>query len=87
MWGLFGCHWLPNLLVGWGRWHGDLPLECGGINLLLPQSGQVSFGIQERVPLTPFENWIHGPKFTHHLQRARLLHGRINQCAMVVPQL
>ena len=48
MWGLFGCCQLPNLLVGWGRWHKNLPLEYGEINLLPPQSGQVSFRIQER---------------------------------------
>ena len=85
--GLFGHHWLPNLPVGWGRWHGDLPLECGEINLLPPQSGQVSFGIQERVPVTSFEDWILGPEVTHNLQRARLLHGGINQWAAVVLRL
>ena len=87
VWGLLGCRRLSNLPVGWGRWHGDLPLEHGEINLLPPQLGQVSFGIQERVPVTPFEDWIHGSKVAHHLQRARLPHGRINQQAAVVLQL
>ena len=77
--GLFGHCQLPNLPVGWGRWHGDLPLECGEINLLPPQSDQVGFGIQERVPITSFEDWIHGPEVTHNLQWARLPCGRINQ--------
>ena len=85
--GLLGRHQLPNLPVGWGRWHGDLPLDCREINLLPPQSGQVSFRIQQRVPITPFEDWICGPKVTHHLQQARLPRGGINQWAVVVLQL
>ena len=44
-------------------------------------------GIQERVPVTPFEDWIHGPKVAHHLHRARLPRGGINQWAVVVPWL
>ena len=36
VWGLLGYHGLPDLQVGWGWWHGDLPLECGEVNSLLP---------------------------------------------------
>ena len=84
MQGLLGHRRFHNLLVGWGRWHRNLPLEHGEINLLPPQLGQVSFRIQERVPVTPFEDWVCGPKVTHHLQQARLPHGGINQWAAVV---
>ena len=71
-WGLLGCHQLPILPVGWGGRHGYLLLESREINLLLPQSGQVMFQIQERVPITSFEDWIHSLKVAHHLHRAGL---------------
>ena len=32
VWGLLGHCGLPDLPVGWGQWHGDLPLERGEVN-------------------------------------------------------
>ena len=86
-WGLLGCHQLPILPVGRGGRHGYLLLESREINLLLPQSGQVMFQIQERVPITSFEDWIRSLKVAHHLHRAGLPCGRIYQWAAVVLQL
>ena len=48
---------------------------------------QVSIGIQERVPITPFEDQICGPEIVHHLHRVGLPHHGINQQAAVIPQL
>ena len=31
-WGLLGHRGLPDMPVGWGWWHGDLPLERGEVN-------------------------------------------------------
>ena len=58
-----------------------------GINLLPPQLGQVIIQIQERVPVTSFEDWICGSKVTHHLHRAGLPYDEIYQWAVVVLQL
>ena len=86
MWGLLGCRQLPTLPIGWGRRHGYLLLESREINLL-PQSDQVIFRIQERVPITSFEDGVHGPEVTHHLHWAGLPSDGIYQWAMVVPRL
>ena len=85
--GLLGCHRLPTLLIGWGGRHGYLLLESREINLLPPQSGQVIFQIQERVPVTSFEDWIRCLKVAHHLHRTGLPHDGIYQQAVVVPRL
>ena len=85
--GLLGCRRLPTLLIGRGRRHGYLLLEDREINLLLPQSHQVIVRIQERVPVTPFEDGVHGPEVTHHLHRAGLPSDGIYQWAAVVLQL
>ena len=85
--GLLGCHWLPTLLIRWGRRHGYLLLESREINLMPPQSDQVIFQIQERVPITSFEDGVCGPEVAHHLHRAGLPSDRIYQRAAVVPQL
>ena len=82
--GLLSCCWLPTLPIGWGGRHGYLLLESREINLLPPQSGQVIFQIQERVPITSFEDWIHGLKVTHHLHWAGLAHDGIYQQTAVV---
>ena len=52
-----------------------------------PQSDQVILRIQERVPITSFEDGVHGPEVTHHLHRAGLPSDRIYQWATVVPWL
>ena len=48
---------------------------------------QVSVRIQERVPITSFEDRVHHPEITHHFHQVGLPHRRINQQAAVVPQL
>ena len=73
--------------IGWGRRHGYLLLEDREINFLPPQSHQVIVRIQERVPITPFEDGVHGPEVTHYLHRAGLPSDRIYQWAAVVPRL
>ena len=87
VWGLLGCCWLPTLPIRWGRRHRYLLLESREINLLPPQSGQVIFRIQERVPITSFEDGVHGPELAHHLHQAGLSSDRIYQWAAVVLQL
>ena len=87
VWGLHGCCQLPTLPIRWGRRHRYLLLESREINLLPPQSDQVIFLIQKRVPVTSFEDGVHGPEVTHHLHRAGLSSDGIYQQAVVVPQL
>ena len=87
MWGLLGCCRLAILPIGWGGRHGYLLLESGEINLLPPQSGQVICQIQERVPVTSFEDWIHGLKVAHHLHWAGLPSDGIYQRTAVVTWL
>ena len=87
MQGLLGCHWLPTLPIRWVGRHGYLLLESREMNLLPPQSGQVIFRIQERVPVTSFEDGVCGPEVTHHLHQAGLSSDGIYQQATVVPQL
>ena len=87
MWGLLGYCQLPTLSIGWGRRHRYLLLENREINLLPPQSDQVIFRIQERVPVTSFEDGVRGPEVTHHLHQAGLPSDGIYQQAMVVLQL
>ena len=87
MWGLRGCHQLPTLLIERGSRHGYLLLESREINLLSPQSDQVIFRIQERVPVTSFEDGVRGPEVTHHLHRAGIPSDGIYQRAVVVLQL
>ena len=72
VWGLLGCCWLPTLPIRWGGRHGYLLLESREINLLPPQSDQVIFQIQERVPVTSFEDGVRGPEVAHHLNWAGL---------------
>ena len=84
VWELLGCCQLAILPIEWGRRHGYLLLESGEINLLPPQLGQVIFQIQERVPVTSFEDWIRGLKVAHHLHWAGLPNDRIYQQATVV---
>ena len=85
--GLLGCCWLPTLPIRLGGRHGYLLLESREINLLPPQSSQVIFQIQERVPITSFEDWIHGLKAAYHLHQAGLPHDGIYQQTAVVPWL
>ena len=87
VWGLLGCCWLPTLSIRWGGRHGYLLLESREINLLLPQSDQIIFRIQERLPVTSFEDGVRGPEVTHHLHRAGLSSDGIYQRATVVLQL
>ena len=87
VWGLLGCHWLPTLPIRQSRRHGYLLLESREINLLPPQSGQVIFQIQERVPITSFEDGFHGPEVTYYLHRAGLPSDGIYQWAAVVLRL
>ena len=84
--GLLGCRRLTILPIGWHGRHGYL-LESGEVNLLPPQSDQVIFQIQERVPVTSFEDWIRSLKVTHHLHRAGLPSDGIYQQTAVVPWL
>ena len=70
-----------------GGRHGYLLLKDREINLLPPQSHQVIIQIQERVPVTPFEDGVYGPEVTHHLHRAGLPSDGIYQWATVVPWL
>ena len=87
MWGLLGCSWLPTLSIGQGGRHGYLLLENREINLLPPQSDQVIFQIQERVPVTSFEDGVRGPEWAHHLHWAGLPSDGIYQWTVVVLQL
>ena len=84
MWGLLGHCGLPDLPIGWGQQHGDLPLECGEVNLPPPKLMQVSIRIQEGVPITSFEDRVCGPKIVHHFHQVGLPHCRINKWVMVV---
>ena len=45
---------------------------------------QVSVGVQEQIPITSFEDWVHHPKITHHFHWVGLPHGGINQWDVVV---
>ena len=62
-------------------------MEDREINLLPPQSYQVIVRIQERFPVTPFEDGVCGPEVGHHLHRACFPSDGIYQGAAVVPQL
>ena len=85
--GLLGCHRLPTLPIRQGGRHGYLLLESREINLMPPQLDQVIFRIQERVPVTSFEDGVHGPEVAHHLHWAGLPSDGIYQWAVVVPWL
>ena len=87
MWGLVGCRWLIISPIGRGERHRYLLLESREINPLPPQLGQVVIQIQERVPITSFEDWIHGLKVAHNLHQAGLPSDGIYQQTVVVPWL
>ena len=87
MQGFLDCHWLPTLPIRQGGRHRYLLLESREINLLPPQSDQVIFQIQERVPVTSFEDGVRGPEVAHHLHHTELPSDGIYQWATVVPRL
>ena len=63
------------------------PPKCGEVNSPPPQPMQVSIRIQERVPVTSFEDWVCHPEITHHFHWVGLPHHGINQWAVMIPQL
>ena len=57
-WGLLCGLRLFDLQVGRSRWGQDLTLVREKVYLLLPESALVHIRVQERVTITPFEDWV-----------------------------